>query len=220
MLSLKSMHQFVLTGLTSILFLGNASAATVAISPDRGIKDTLAIIYGSELPHNDKVDISWASMSFSTQVAESVPTDENGNFTVTIVAPKDAPINESASILVFKKDGPILGGTSFTVTDKEPKEGCYDAYFIGLHGTGEGPDGPNQVLSRVIGETWDHFYSLAQLDGKNVRGYVIDYPAADWQVVLASDSIVRRGEKKLNKLVRETVLKKWSVSHQIYLDLR
>jgi hypothetical protein len=126
-------------------------------------------------------------------VAESVPTDENGNFAVTIVAPKGAPINELASILVFKKDGPVLGGTSFTVIDKEPK-GCPDAYFIGLHGTGEGPDGPNQVLSRAIGETWDHFYSLAQLDGKGdkVRGYAIDYPAPGWDIFPQINALIER----------------------------
>jgi hypothetical protein len=111
MLTLKSIHQFVLTGLTSILFLANVQAAPVFISPDKGIEGTLAIVNGTELPPNDRVDIQWTSKGFfSTQVAESVPIDGNGNFTVTIVVPKGTPINEPAAIHVFKKDGPLVGG--------------------------------------------------------------------------------------------------------------
>jgi hypothetical protein len=213
MLTLKPIHYFVLNVLFALLLLGYAHAATVSLSPDKGIEGTLAIVRGSAFSPNDRVDITWLSDSgFLTQVAESVPTDGNGNFTVPIVAPKNAPINQPSSILVFKKNGPIIGSTSFTVTDKEPT-GCLDAYFIGMHGTAEGPDGPNQILSQVIGETWENFHDLATKAGKNVRGYAIDYPAPVWTVathaVIANVAIGKAAlGNRFNKIRESCVLPK------------
>jgi cutinase len=197
MLTRNSIHQFVLTGLVSMFFLENTPAATVSINPDNGIRGTLAIIRGSELPPNERVDISWLLPTGFMLAAESVPTDGNGSFTATIVAPKSAPINESAAIFVFKNDGPLIASTSFTVTDQVV---CADTYFIGMHGTAEGPDGQNQILSQVIGETWENFYDLATELGKNVKGYAIEYHAPVWQAPISGVN-AGRGSVALNEHV-------------------
>lgn len=197
------------------IFVGaQVEAQTVTATPTRGEEGSLVVVSGTGWPRDDSVDISWQTKV--SYVISSVPTDSGGNFIATLVVPKGAQGGPS----VFSKKGlqdshniPILAGVSFNV--QADSLSCADAYFIGLHGTGEGPDGDNQSLSTVIGETWRYFHDAAvRLNHNNVRGYAVDFAGSALAVLAGAApgiglvvSAAEDGKNKLTDLVNHIIEK-------------
>jgi hypothetical protein len=59
-------------------------------------------------------------------------------------------------------------------------QGCADAYFVGLHGSIEGPDGSDLPDSPTIVETLNTFDELAREKGKVIDVELLLYTAPDW----------------------------------------
>jgi hypothetical protein len=107
----------------------------------------------------------------------------------------------------------------FRVTIQSPPAGCADAYFIGAHGTAEGPDGSGRATSRVLLETAVHFLREKPGNARVKVDYLV-YPAADLTYLLLlapelaaalfiNDLIAAKdsGVIALNEHVRNTVLR-------------
>jgi len=95
---------------------------------------------------------------------------------------------------------------------------CADAYFIGVHGTLEGPDENGKChgeapykCSATIQDTWKEFKTLAWKKGKrNIRLRLLAYPAgtfAGWVNPISMIGAKNTGVSRLDYYVRERVLK-------------
>lgn len=226
MLTLRLRRRLSLTALTALflffspLLTGNALAAFISVSPTDGPPGTLVIVRGSEWPAKKLIKLFWnfndppvpivppvatptpALTPTPVEIA-SVRTDPSGAFTTTVVVTQSTLFTGLTYINARNEAGELIWQEPYTVRDETEPTGCVDAYFIGMHGTGEGPDGPNQMVSRVIGETWENFHNLATGAGKNVRGYAIDYLGAAWQLPTLA---VTDGSFKLDERVYKIVI--------------
>jgi hypothetical protein len=115
------------------------------------------IVRGTNWPPTDLIELAWNFDPQLTKIA-SVDVDKSGVFIATVVVPGEAPLG-ATYIDVGDQTTFRTAQVPFTVDKSEPA-GCLDAYFIGVHGTGEGPDGRNLTLSTVIGETYRTFHDL------------------------------------------------------------
>ncbi|MGH8650758.1 MAG: hypothetical protein ACREYE_00635 [Gammaproteobacteria bacterium] len=158
-------RRFNLSALTSLLLFfstlltQNALAALITAEPTQGSAGTQVTVNGSEWRAGDLVELSWNFPPFDP--AASVQADGNGAFTAAVTVPHDAPIGPT-QVNAINQTGDLTWQAPFDVLGSD-LTGCIDAYFIGVHGTAEGPDSQNQnqTLSEVIGETWANFYNLA-----------------------------------------------------------
>jgi hypothetical protein len=155
------------------------------------------------------------------QEVSGVPAtvDSNGSFTLNFcvpnVAPGIYPTFFTISSLPGMYSGPIFTITAGTAGNCQSTAKCPDAYFIGLHGWGEGPDSQHPELqdSKSVQMTLNSFRKMVE-SKKDIKEYYINFPSpgflaeGDDAITFMYNTIggVNIGVDNLNKYVRGTVL--------------
>jgi hypothetical protein len=154
----------------------------IAVSPLLGPAGRTVTVYGTGWRGHGVRGLSvpiW--IGFANEVARGHP-DANGEFSVSFTIPPSTPQGTlTITAITGYGDG---RDTFYIVSDTQPAD-CFDAYFIGLHGSSEGPDGSGSFPdSPTIVETRNSFEALAMEAGKLVHSELLLYVAPDWNSLL------------------------------------
>jgi cutinase len=122
----------------------------------------------------DHIRVTWKDDGH--QLAEDVTVNERGEFSVVFTVPADVSPG-TRTIYFTALESRYFLQALFTVSDEKPIPGMPFAcpvYFLGLHGTNQGPDGSDRSQSKEINETLNELEKLAP-KGITVEGKSIEY---------------------------------------------
>lgn len=161
-----------------------AVSQSVTLQPDNGPVGTAVTATGTGWPASVEIHVFFDQQEVAVGAVDAV-----GGFTLTFCVPELAPGIHPTFFTIIGAGA--YSGPIFTITAGDPgncqsSAGCADAYFIGVHGYGEGPDdtkNPQPDDSIIVRETWEYFRDLATNAGKNVTHHFINYPSPSLRVV-------------------------------------
>ena len=200
--------------LLAALLPASAIAADVVLQPNQGPVGTGVTATGMGWPPGTGVLIYIESQ----QIGGPVIPDASGAFTTTFCIP-DKPPRQPGAYPVFFTNGRENFNPPFTITagsagSCQGTANCpHDAYFIGAHGTFEGPDGSGTAKSQAIVETAVGFLKelKAKLGQAVVDVHYLEYPSPGVSVLptITIDDFISakdKGVDALDRHVRNTVL--------------
>jgi hypothetical protein len=181
-----------------------AAQGSVTLQPVQGPVNTGVTANGKGWPPNASVYAYFNQQQLNT-VAETV--DSDGNFTLNFCVPNQSPGIYPTFFTISQfpgmYSGPIFTITAGTPGNCQPTAQCPNAYFVGVHGMGEGPDQGGNGDSIVIRETWQEFEKLVKAKGKQVKYHSIWYPApSDWTNIALIFQDVAIGVAELDKQIK------------------
>jgi hypothetical protein len=151
------------------------------------------------------MQISWDGGA----ILANITVGSNGTFSASFNVPSNATAG-AHTIYFTDLDSRYFLVAIFTVGSGAARN-CFDAYFIGVHGSIEGPDNtnPNLPYSATIVETVNSFYELTRKKGKVINTELISYHAPAWDGLFGSlDDISKilyykdAGRDELNKRIQ------------------
>jgi Cutinase len=168
-------------GVFVLIAIGVASseAGDVSLEPNQGPVGTSVTANGAGWPPRTLV---YAFFDLNQQHVTTPPAAvaDNGTFKTTFCVP-NLSSGVHPTFFTIKGLPGVYSGPIFTITAGSVpcQTTCADAYFIGAHGVGEGPDGSSRAISPELYETALNFDNAKPRQNIVIKAYYLEYPAAD-----------------------------------------
>lgn len=160
-----------------------AYGEAISVSPPSGPAGQSVTIFGTGWYDHARLGYDVPILIGTTEVGHGKPKpNDNGEFSVGITIPLNPPPSEivNGKLRISAIIGNGGSADAFYTISNTTLPNCFDVYFIGVHGSIEGPDGSGRADSPTIVETRNAFEALVRSKGKVPHSELLLYIAPDW----------------------------------------